>query len=171
MLGKRARLRARNPVLPQLLAKGDVRRLIVVPADNGEDVFTSGDAGSNCPNTIRNRARRQCFDESRSHLSRSPCAIPRHRAGDLHRPRHAEPVTGIFQANVGKAGNYYYWISRGVDNREVWADRVRKSIGAEKHLLTDLTEFEAMVSELQPLIDKATRSGGNARTRARGAGA
>jgi DNA polymerase IV len=63
----------------------------------------------------------------------------------------------FMQANFGKAGNYYYWISRGVDNREVRADRVRKSIGAENTFSSDLTEFEAMVSELQPLIDKVWR--------------
>jgi DNA polymerase-4 len=60
-------------------------------------------------------------------------------------------------ANFGKAGSYYYWISRGVDNREVRADRIRKSVGAENTFATDLTEFEAMVSELQPLIDKVWR--------------
>jgi DNA polymerase IV len=63
----------------------------------------------------------------------------------------------FMQANFGKAGGYYYWISRGVDNREVRADRVRKSIGAENTFFTDLTEFEAMLSELQPLIDKVWR--------------
>jgi DNA polymerase IV len=63
----------------------------------------------------------------------------------------------FMQANFGKAGNYYYWISRGVDNREVRADRIRKSSGAENTFFTDLTEFEAMVSELQPLIDKVWR--------------
>jgi DNA polymerase-4 len=63
----------------------------------------------------------------------------------------------FMQANFGKAGTYYYWISRGVDNREVRADRIRKSVGAENTFFTDLTEFEAMVSELQPLIDKVWR--------------
>jgi DNA polymerase IV len=63
----------------------------------------------------------------------------------------------FMQANFGKAGSYYYWISRGVDNREVRADRIRKSIGAENTFFTDLTEFEEMVSELQPLIDKVWR--------------
>jgi DNA polymerase-4 len=60
----------------------------------------------------------------------------------------------FMQANFGKVGNYYYWISRGVDDREVRADRVRKSVGAENTFVTDLTEFETMVAELQPLIDK-----------------
>jgi len=49
-----------------------------------------------------------------------------------------------------KPGAYYYWISRGVDNREVRADRIRKSVGAENTFFNDLTEFEAMRSELQP---------------------
>src|SRR6478735_8201143 len=60
----------------------------------------------------------------------------------------------FMQANFGKAGAYYYWISRGLDNREVRADRVRKSIGAENTFPTDLSAFDAMASELQPLIDK-----------------
>jgi DNA polymerase-4 len=63
----------------------------------------------------------------------------------------------FMQANFGKAGSYYYWISRGVDNREVRADRIRKSVGAETTFFTDLTGFEVMVSELQPLIDKVWR--------------
>jgi DNA polymerase-4 len=63
----------------------------------------------------------------------------------------------FMQANFGKAGTYYYWISRGVDNREVRADRIRKSIGAENTFSSDLTEFEAMVSELQPLVGKVWR--------------
>jgi DNA polymerase IV len=61
------------------------------------------------------------------------------------------------QANFGKAGAYYYWISRGVDNREVRANRIRKSVGAENTFSIDLTEFDAMVSELQPLVDKVWR--------------
>ncbi|WP_426538287.1 DNA polymerase IV [Bradyrhizobium sp. McL0615] len=64
----------------------------------------------------------------------------------------------FMQANFGKAGGYYYWISRGVDNREVRANRVRKSIGAENTFSSDLTEFDAMAAELQPLIDKVWRN-------------
>ena len=63
----------------------------------------------------------------------------------------------FMQANFGKVGAYYYWISRGVDNREVRANRIRKSVGAENTFSTDLTEFETMVAELQPLIDKVWR--------------
>jgi DNA polymerase-4 len=63
----------------------------------------------------------------------------------------------FMQANFGKAGTYYYWISRGVDNREVRANRIRKSVGAENTFAIDLTDFESMLAELQPLIDKVWR--------------
>jgi DNA polymerase-4 len=63
----------------------------------------------------------------------------------------------FMQANFGKAGAYYYWISRGVDNREVRSNRIRKSVGAENTFSSDLTVFDAMVAELQPLIDKVWR--------------
>ncbi|MEY2518019.1 MAG: polymerase, partial [bacterium] len=63
----------------------------------------------------------------------------------------------FMHANFGKAGAYYYWISRGVDDREVRANRIRKSVGAENTFSIDLTEFDAMAAELQPLIDKVWR--------------
>src|ERR1700726_3064610 len=63
----------------------------------------------------------------------------------------------FMQANFGRAGSYYYWISRGVDDREVRANRIRKSVGAENTFSSDLTNFDAMVAELQPLIDKVWR--------------
>ena len=63
----------------------------------------------------------------------------------------------FMQAHFGKAGAYYYWISRGIDDREVRANGVRKSVGAENTFSSDLTEFDAMVAELQPLIDKVWR--------------
>jgi DNA polymerase IV len=63
----------------------------------------------------------------------------------------------FLQNHFGKAGAYYYWISRGVDDRPVRADRVRKSVGAENTLSSDFTEFEALRAELEPLIDKVWR--------------
>lgn len=73
----------------------------------------------------------------------------------------------FMQANFGKAGTYYYWISRGIDHREVRANRIRKSIGAETTFASDLTEFEALAAELGPLIDKVWRycEGGGSRGR------
>jgi DNA polymerase IV len=63
----------------------------------------------------------------------------------------------FMNANFGKSGAYYYWISRGVDERPVRANRVRKSIGAETTFSSDLTEFDALVAELKPLVDKVWR--------------
>jgi DNA polymerase-4 len=63
----------------------------------------------------------------------------------------------FMQTSFGKAGTYYYWISRAVDNREVRADRIRKSVGAENTFSTDLTDFDAMVVALKPLIEKVWR--------------
>jgi DNA polymerase IV len=40
------------------------------------------------------------------------------------------------RANFGKAGSYYYGISKGIDDREVRANRVRKSVGAENTFST-----------------------------------
>lgn len=56
----------------------------------------------------------------------------------------------FMNANFGKAGSYYYWISRAVDERPVRANRIRKSVGAENTFLTDLIELESMFAELTP---------------------
>ncbi|BCA06247.1 nucleotidyltransferase/DNA polymerase involved in DNA repair [Bradyrhizobium japonicum] len=45
----------------------------------------------------------------------------------------------FMNANFGKSGTYYYWISRGDDERPVRANGVRKSFGAERTFSTDLT--------------------------------
>ena len=57
----------------------------------------------------------------------------------------------------GKAGRFYYWIARGVDERPVRADRIRKSIGTETTFLEDLTTFEAMRDVLVELSAKVWR--------------
>jgi DNA polymerase-4 len=63
----------------------------------------------------------------------------------------------FMNANFGKSGAYYYWISRGVDERPVRANRIRKSIGAETTFSTDLDEFDALLVKLRPLVDKVWR--------------
>jgi DNA polymerase-4 len=60
----------------------------------------------------------------------------------------------FLQQHFGKAGPYYYWIARGVDDRPVRADRVRKSVGAENTFSADLFTFEAARDALSPIIDK-----------------
>ncbi|MEO6380984.1 MAG: DNA polymerase IV [Nitrobacter sp.] len=60
----------------------------------------------------------------------------------------------FLEASFGKSGAYYYSISRGIDERPVRANRIRKSVGAENTFAKDLTEFGPMAAEMQPLIDK-----------------
>jgi DNA polymerase-4 len=63
----------------------------------------------------------------------------------------------FLRTHFGKAGPHYYDICRGIDNRPVCADRVRKSVGAETTFSRDLTSFDEMRAELSPLIDKVWR--------------
>ena len=46
----------------------------------------------------------------------------------------------FLQRNFGKAGNWYYEIARGQDDRPVQADRERKSSGSETTFSEDLTD-------------------------------
>ena len=62
-----------------------------------------------------------------------------------------------FSSTSAKSGPYYYWIARGVDERPVRADRIRKSIGAENTFSADLFTFDAGCAALQPIIDKVWR--------------
>src|SRR3984893_804022 len=73
----------------------------------------------------------------------------------------------FLQENFGKAGAYYYWISRGVDDRPVRADRIRKSVGAENTFSSDLSDFDDLVAELEPLVDKVWTYCESAGTRGR----
>lgn len=59
--------------------------------------------------------------------------------------------------HFGKAGHYYYQIARGIDEREVKPDRVRKSVGAENTFATDLTSIEDMHLRLEEVADTVER--------------
>jgi DNA polymerase IV len=63
----------------------------------------------------------------------------------------------FLQQHFGKAGAYYYWAARGVDERAVRADRVRKSIGAENTFPADLFTYEAARDALYGIIDTVWR--------------
>jgi len=56
--------------------------------------------------------------------------------------------------HFGKSGPYFYGIARGIDNRQVKPDRVRKSVGAEDTFSEDIHSFEPARDGLQPLIEK-----------------
>jgi DNA polymerase-4 len=60
----------------------------------------------------------------------------------------------ILQGNFGKAGGYYYAIARGIDERPVRANRIRKSIGAENTFSEDLVGYDALCEALQPIVEK-----------------
>jgi DNA polymerase-4 len=63
----------------------------------------------------------------------------------------------FLQQHFGKAGSYYYWVARGVDERPVRADRIRKSVGAENTFSADLFTCEAARDALREIIDKVWR--------------
>ena len=73
----------------------------------------------------------------------------------------------FLQQHFGKSGPYYYWISRGLDQRPVKPDRVRKSLGAENTFFEDLWELAAMERALQPILDKVWQRSTQAATRGR----
>jgi len=63
----------------------------------------------------------------------------------------------FLQQHFGKAGRFYYWIARGVDERPVRPDRIRKSIGAENTFFEDLSDFAALREALLPILEKLWR--------------
>ncbi|MDL2409163.1 DNA polymerase IV [Rhizobium calliandrae] len=54
----------------------------------------------------------------------------------------------------GKSGPYFYGIARGIDERQVKPNRVRKSVGAEDTFSQDLHAYDPARERLQPLIEK-----------------
>src|ERR1700739_4398686 len=60
----------------------------------------------------------------------------------------------LLQQHFGKAGSYYYWVERGVDERPVRADGIRKSVGAENTFPADLFTYEAARDALQEIVGK-----------------
>lgn len=56
-------------------------------------------------------------------------------------------------SSFGKAGNYFYDVVRGVDNRPVVSYRESKSIGAERTYDTDLYELDQVEARLSEVMD------------------
>src|SRR5690554_996045 len=57
----------------------------------------------------------------------------------------------------GKAGISYYNFARGIDNREVESERVRKSLGAEVTFLDDLYEIVDILGALDQIAHEVQR--------------
>ena len=76
----------------------------------------------------------------------------------IHTGRSAQSGAGVScSATSERRAPTITRFARGIDERPVRANRIRKSVGAENTFASDLTEFEPMAAELQPLIDKVWR--------------
>ncbi|MBY0404523.1 MAG: DNA polymerase IV [Cyanobacteria bacterium] len=56
--------------------------------------------------------------------------------------------------HFGKSALYYYQIVRGVDDRPVESEWIRKSIGAESTFEKDLLDIDSLKTELKPLLQE-----------------
>ena len=63
----------------------------------------------------------------------------------------------FLQQHFGKSGPYFYGIARGIDERCVRPDRIRKSVGAEDTFVEDIDGLERAIAELRPLAEKVWR--------------
>lgn len=78
----------------------------------------------------------------------------------------AQPLP-VLQQHFGKSGRYFYWIARGIDERPVRMDQVRKSIGAEDTFLVDIDAIHDAREGVRPLVEKVWRHCEKTGTRAR----
>ncbi|MBB3289546.1 MULTISPECIES: DNA polymerase IV [unclassified Rhizobium] len=60
----------------------------------------------------------------------------------------------FLQEHFGKSGSYFYGIARGIDERQVRPDRIRKSVGAEDTFPEDIDDLDLATAELRPLAEK-----------------
>ncbi len=60
----------------------------------------------------------------------------------------------FLKQQFGKAGPYYYALARGIDERPVCADRIRKSVGSETTFNADIFTLDEARAALGPLIAK-----------------
>ncbi|HRE20010.1 MAG TPA: DNA polymerase IV [Rhabdaerophilum sp.] len=63
----------------------------------------------------------------------------------------------FLERHFGKSGPFFYWIARGIDERAVRPDRIRKSIGAEDTFFSDLHDFETACEKLRSISEKVWR--------------
>lgn len=54
----------------------------------------------------------------------------------------------------GKSGSYYYHICRGMDERPVRPDRIRKSVGAERTFNEDIAELTDQLAALRKIAEE-----------------
>ena len=59
--------------------------------------------------------------------------------------------------HFGKAGLAYFQYARGLDNREVESERIRKSLGAEETFLEDLSNLKEIEKELDVISQEVAK--------------
>jgi DNA polymerase IV len=69
----------------------------------------------------------------------------------------------FLQRHFGKSGDYFYGVARGVDDRPVRPDRIRKSIGAEVTFAHDLFARDEAIAALAPIVARVFAHCENAR--------
>ena len=63
----------------------------------------------------------------------------------------------FLQEHFGKSGPYFHGIARGIDDRQVKPNRIRKSVGAEDTFVEDIADLDLATAELKPLAEKVWR--------------
>ncbi len=65
-----------------------------------------------------------------------------------------EMSLSFLTTHFGKSGNYFYNVSRGIDDREVHSDRERKSIAAETTYSTDISDTDQFREEAAIMLER-----------------
>jgi len=95
-----------------------------------------------------------------------PVTAARMQALGIHTGLDLRQQSRAFLAeHFGKASDYLYGVARGMDDRPVQADRVRKSVGAETTFERDLLHWDEVAPALAPVFAKvwdACSRGGHA---------
>ncbi len=80
-----------------------------------------------------------------------------HRLGIQNGADLREKDLPFLVEHFGKSGPYFYGIARGIDERRVKPDRVRKSVGAEDTFAQDIHSYDPALEGVRPLIAKVWR--------------
>ncbi len=93
-----------------------------------------------------------------------PVTAARMNALGIHTGLDLRQQSRAFLAeHFGKSGDYLYGVARGVDERPVQADRVRKSVGAETTFERDIRRWDEVIVALTPVFAKVWAAYGQGR--------
>ncbi len=80
-----------------------------------------------------------------------------HRMGIVTGADLSDVPISELQKEFGKAGQMFHDFSRGVDNRPVVVERIRKSVGCEQTFLEDISEHQAAENEIMRLSEDLSK--------------